>query len=255
MTLRQADVIEFPANPFVALADFLVLLILVLMLIIVERSIVSSGMVKRLAVRRLQVQLVTSCTADRASKLPRSAESRRRVLAAAYGPGRDFHEFWYDGDLQRFRFTGRKFFTAGSTTLSAQGRLVLRSFGELLKAHQGDRARPGHGLYKRVIVQGNADAMESSSSDPGGWRLSMRRAEAAAAELARAGLAGEWVEVSARGIYDRAADSDSGGAVPDSRELQATANRRIDIVVVYSGDNALEYSRTLREAPAGGAGG
>jgi flagellar motor protein MotB len=208
MKTAADEAIAFPANPFVALADFLILIILVLVLVLVQQSLISTGMLKRMAVEKEKQQL------------------RAALKVGATGTV-GIRQYYSDGDLQRFRIGGATCFDGGSAALKPAARAALARFGRLLMQRHGDDAAPGYGLFKRVEVHGNVDRGECPPDKT--WGLSLRRAEAAARALMHGGLVSKVLVVSGRAEHDRA----KAGRSPE--------NRRVDIVIVYSAQRVMEY--------------
>jgi hypothetical protein len=95
--------IEFPANPFVALADFLIILLLVMILAVVHQSLGANKVIERTAVSTLQDQLLKKCWS------PDDQSCQSLALRQAHARG-EFDETYRDGDLQRFRFKHTLFF-------------------------------------------------------------------------------------------------------------------------------------------------
>jgi flagellar motor protein MotB len=226
------DIIEFPANPFVALADFLMVLLLVLIMAIVHQIITNSRHMERLAV-------------DEQSKTLRGLAERNPALRAAMNRGA-FRQSYYDGDLQRFRIQGSLSFDKDSDALKPEGRRLLQEFGRVLAQQQGNPFNPITRPFKRVIVNGNADWSEGESDDPKlaerkVWELSVRRAEAAVIAIregAKPLLHPSLIEASGRGSYDPAMLLDSRNPDP---AVVAENNRRLEVIVVYSGEQTRKF--------------
>lgn len=219
---RLEQPLQFPANPFVALADLLMLVVLVLVLVLVQQSLVSTGMLKRMAVEKQQVRLNT-----RIMDLPATIKGAAPV-----------EQYWVDGDLQRFRIPGALCFGAGSADLKRGARASLNVMGLLLTQYHGTGAAPGYGPFKRVEVHGNVDRGECPSDRV--LALSLRRAEAAARALMQGGLWERVLVVSGRGANDPA------------KQGQSADNRRVDIVVVYSAENVIKRQTEEAAKPAYG---
>jgi len=228
------EAIDFPANPFVVLADFLIVLLIILILSVLQQSMASSGMTKRMAVASLQEQLKQECMQP-----PPEAQSLRKAY------GKEFWQYWVDGDLQRFRFRGDVCFNGRAVStipINSRGWQIFTFFGRLLKSRQGDTKHPGHGLYKRVIVEGHVDVSEAD--DEHAMSVSLARAQSVVQILRGAGVNPALLEASGRGGWDPAS-LPSKEKTPHQAHLD---NRRIDIVIVYSGENALTYLNSEREA-------
>lgn len=208
---RSRASVPFPANPFVALADLLMLVVLLLVLVLVQHSLISAGMLKRMAVERKQVQL---------------NDRILRLTVQAHGTA-PIEQYYVDGDLQRFRMPGWQCFDHGSATLKPAAQASLVEMGRILREYHGENAEPGYGLYKRVEVHGNVDRGECAQGME--WKLSLRRAEAAASALLQGGL------------YERVLVVSGVGANYPAKEGRSPHNRRVDIVVVYSADNVIKY--------------
>lgn len=214
MSQRRHESIEFPANPFVAYADFLILVLLVLILIFIQQSILTTGTLERLILERHQ-QSLTIQTTQRAGSL---------------GTAAPITLFYVDGDLQRFRIDGAHCFDHGSSKLKPEAAATLRRFGKLLREFHGKDAPPGYGMYKRVEVHGSTDLNECPKPDT--WRLSLQRAEQAGRALLQGGLSPKVLVISGRGEQDLV------------YEYPHQSNRRIDIVIVYSAKNVAKMETT-----------
>lgn len=157
-----------------------------------------------------------------------------------------------DGDLQRFWIDGTTLYrpVAGAAPnaapryeLTEAGKEILTGFGEILRARQGDTAKPGTGLFKRIQVQGNAD--RSEGDDNAVWVLSLGRAREAAQVLQnRGGIYPKLIEPTGRGCWDeRTATGATANAV-----VRAEQNRRLEIVVIYSARNAAQFEQEDKSA-------
>lgn len=233
--------ITFPANPFVALADLAIALVLILVLAVLHESVSSNRLIERVAVHAVERKLVAETADDNAS-------SPGRVLARATKNG-EFRQLWIDGDLQRFRIHGPLCFGPRSNILrpAAGGQVgvksILAAFGRVLSRHEGNLRDPGSGLFKRIIVEGNADPSEGD--DAARWKLSLARAQAVVAVLERDGhLSPEVIEASGRGSWDPAVVVQAGMS-PQQRTAAAAANRRIELVLAYSGVRAEQFLTRL----------
>ncbi|HLY64118.1 MAG TPA: hypothetical protein VKU60_01190, partial [Chloroflexota bacterium] len=165
MKARFQDVIEFPANPFVALADFVVVLLVILVLAIVEQNITNSSLVARASVASLQKEINATV---------------RKIAPPDLASG--IVERKVDGDLQRFRIDGANAFDPDSAILKPRGRALLIRFGQMLAECQGNPYRDDR-PFKRIIVEGHADMAEMGGQEDAVWRLSSERALAAISVL------------------------------------------------------------------------
>lgn len=235
MKRRLSEVIEFPANPFVALTDFLVVLILILILAILHQTVSSSRLIERMAISQLQQQLLTEISTQA------SGSSKTAILNKAYHQGQ-IKQTWVDGDLQRFRLQGKIFFDHGKATLSsAQAKQILTAFGEILRSHEGNLNDPGSGLYKRIIVEGHADRSEGDNGQV--WSLSLERASQGTSVLQQAaGLSPLLIEASGRGCWDNNTIVTHSMTPQQASDVTAD-NRRLEIVIVFSGERSMEYLR------------
>jgi len=239
MKRRVLDVIEFPANPFVALADFVIVLLLVLTLVVLHQSISSNRVIERLAVaiaqEKLQKSLRVPVLIDR-NDVAHSLKEDQLVLKHA------------DGDLQRFRFPGATFYGAEqSVTTSSAAQEALLEFGRTLASDQGDPHALGSGLFKRVSIEGNADRSEGNDAQV--WALSLARAQQAATLLQqKTNLAPGIIEVTGRGCWGDL----NLEATPDmslkTRARVRAYNRHLDVVVYYSGPLAREHQEEQSRA-------
>ena len=232
MKRRSLDVIEFPANPFVALADFVIVLLLVLTLVLLHQSISSNRVIERLAVataqEKLQKSLGVPILVD-SNDLTNSLKEDRLVLKHA------------DGDLQRFRFPGSMFYEAEQpVTTSVVAQAALLHFGAILASDQGDPHIRGSGLFKRISIEGNAD--RSEGDDARVWTLSLERAQQAAALLQqKTNLAPGVIEVTGRGCWGDYNLEVTPDMSTDTRTRVRAYNRHLDVVVYYSGPLAREH--------------
>ena len=235
MKRRKLEFIEFPANPFVALTDFLVVLILILILAILHQTVSSSRLIERMAISQLQQQLLSEMST------PSPEIAKDPILNDAYDKGQ-IKQTWVDGDLQRFRLQGNLFFTPSSTTIdSLRARQIVVALGQVLVSHQGNLSDPGSGLYKRIIVEGHAD--RSEGTDPQVWSLSLERARQGATLLQQtAGLSPLLIEASGRGCWDNNAEVTQSMSAKQMADVRAD-NRRLEIVVVFSGERSMQYLR------------
>lgn len=239
MKHRVSEVIEFPANPFVALADFVIVLLLVLTLVVLHQSISSNRIIERLAVTAAQEKLrktVGMPMLANKNDLPHALSENGLVLKHA------------DGDLQRFRFPGAMFYAAGqSRTSSTATGATLLEFGRALASEQGDPRVLGSGLFKRVSIEGNADRSEGNDSQV--WALSMARAQQAASLLQqKTSLSPGLIEITGRGCwgdYNLEVTPDMSAA---TRERVHAYNRHLDIVVYYSGPLARQHQEEQSRA-------
>ena len=229
--LREA--IDFVANPFVAVADFLMLLVIVLTLAILQQSVASSRLMERMAILELQQTLLKQM----------SDVHQKPSLRNAYSRG-SIRQTWIDGDLQRFWLDGNLLFRKDNTTVidSHRGAPVLAAIGSMLKRYQGNLNDPGSGMFKRVIIEGHA--ARGAGDDARVWTLSLERARAALAVIqSQGGLSPKLLEASGRGCWV-SPEIDRTGA--------ATSADRIEIVIIYSGNRAMQYLQgqaPLRPSP------
>ena len=232
MRSQRDQGIDFPANPFVALADFVIVLVLILIVTIVHQSISNSSLMERAAVASTQHELnvdVISSTGLRSLNLNESGNNRPMHRAE-----QDFAEIFVDGDLQRFRLRGALSFARGSATLTPEGKVLLSAFARQLAQRQGSPYHPETRPFKRVIINGNADVTEGDEKHV--WALSVQRALDAVAVLRQQGVHPELLEASGRGAYEPVLFPD-----PAQGEMVAETNRRLDIIVVYSGNISLHF--------------
>jgi flagellar motor protein MotB len=232
MKRSAPDSIEFPANPFIAFVDFFIVLSLILIVTVVHQCLNSSSLIERAAIANTQRELN-----EQVRQMSASASQGVKMTEPA------LKETAIDGDLQRFRLKGALSFAANSDRLTPHGRVVLIAFGKQLVLRQGNPFDNKTHPFKRIIVSGHASASEGNESRV--WELSSRRAQAAIDILRQqCGLHPSLLEASGRGAYEPALNE--GQAAPAQ---VAEANRRLEIVVVYSGNISLRYLQG-RGAPA-----
>jgi len=221
--------IEFPANPFVALADFLIILLLVMILAVIHQSLGANKVIERTAVSTLQEKLRNKCWSNN-DRLCMS-----KILRDAHKRG-EFKETYRDGDLQRFWFKQSLFFTSGTYTIGTErGKKLLIEFGRILAKSQGDAKNPQTRPFKRVIVEGHADRSEGTPEAL--WSLSSARANQAVILLySKSHLAPNHIEASGRGAWEPAK-----GARSVSPQIASQLNKRLEIVVVYSGRQSVDH--------------
>lgn len=221
--------IEFPANPFVVLADFLIMLLLVVVLAVVHQSLGTNKVIERTAVSVLQDQLNGRLW---------SADNRvcKSGMLRAFHERGQLVETYRDGDLQRFWFGYPVVFARGSGKLETQqGQRLLQEFGRVLASSQGNPRYPETRPFKRIIVEGHADRSEGSNEAT--WAISLARANQATLLLCKGTrLSPELVEASGRGCWVpvRRIAGNSGRSL-------AEANRRIEIIVVYAGRQSVDH--------------
>lgn len=212
------EAITFPANPFVALADFIMVLMVILILSIVHQSLSSSSLLERAAVDSAQQEL-------------------RQHIETRIGKSSGLTQTHVDGDLQRFLISGHLSFRHNSAEMLPESVQLLHQFGDEIAAQQGtlqaDNSRP----FKRIIVEGHADAATEKNAQGGLWGLSMRRAQAAVMILEQeCHIYPKLLEASGR-----------GGSIPLQRSPEqsaadaAEANHRLQLIIVYSGKVSMTY--------------
>jgi flagellar motor protein MotB len=224
MGLRFQDVIEFPANPFVALADFVIVLLIILVLTIVEQSITNSSLIARASVAGLQKEINSAVRQIAPPNLAHGIVERE-----------------VDGDLQRFRIDGANAFAPDSAVLKPRGRALLIRFGEMLAARQGNPYREER-PFKRITIEGHADPAEMGGEEDAVWRLSEERAACALSVLRHeTSLHPTLMEASGHGQYDPVMNR---GDAP--LPIVERSNRSLEVIVVYSGDIAIRYLQGRR---------
>jgi hypothetical protein len=239
------EAIDFPANPFVALSDFTMVVLLLVVLGFVYQSVSSNRLFERLAVTNLQSRLQTELSGKGADAASRSAACQQLFRGFAnntvVGKATDT-----DGDLQRFRIDGATLYRNTADPLppryelTPEGRQMLTGFGEILRNHQGDTAKPGTGLFKRIQIQGNAD--RSEGDDNAVWLLSLARAREAAQILQNeGGVSPLLIEATGRGCWDPRRLP--GQTRNNGSEERAAQNRRLEIVIIYSAVRAAQYEQ------------
>jgi hypothetical protein len=221
--MRRAyrDSIDFPANPFVAFADFILMILVLVTLGFIYQNVYNDEVIQRLAVQRLQGLLQKDFYGG-------LDDGQRRFAI----------EKFKDGDLQRFTFDGAYLYNKGvneeSSKLNNSGRMLLVKFGKVLHEYEGDSTRPGYGLFKRISIQGNCD--KSEGDDDTLWKISQARAREVAEIFQRdCKINPELIEATGRGSWDKSTLSSD-----------MLKNRRLDIVVYYSGARAVEFEKKIQ---------
>jgi len=237
------DGVEFPANPFVALADFLLVLLLIFALGYAAIKIGDESLYQRLSVERLQ---------ERMSRELHDAYSNSADAVVAGSWGKHVSLDYKEGDLQRWWIDGTLFYEQGSAFVGSKaGHELLVTMGKTFASVQGNADKPGSGYFKRIIIEGHAD--RSEGDDLRVWQLSLARAQEAALILQKeAGIHPRLLEVSGRGCWWPRAYP-SVGARPGTILAE---NRRLEIVVVYSPEGAQRFLRNeggLKSPPITGA--
>jgi len=210
------------------MADFLMIVVLTLILATLYQSVSSSRLIERMAVAELQQKLLKNMSSGDANT------PDAKILSDAFRNGQ-VKQTYVDGDLQRFWFAGTLFFNSqdSSKITLNQGVSVLTAFGEVLKKYEGDPSDLGSGLYKRVIVEGHAGRSEGDSDAT--WMYSLLRANSAVNILqSRSDLPGGLLEASGRGKW-------IASDIILRSQSETDRNRRIEIVIVYSGKRAFQY--------------
>jgi hypothetical protein len=230
MRRPRREVIEFPANPFVALADFVMVLLLVLILTSSYLSLTNSRLLERSAVALAQKNWNASIRSLDCNKV-------------TYANKPALFESDVDGDLQRFRINGRVCYAhPRDHMLSPDGHAALVAFGNRLAQIQADDKDLYSRPFKRIYVNGHADRSEGDEAST--WQLSLERAnEGAQILINECHIYPDLVEISANGTHKPAADTNN----PAEAHAVAEANRRLDIVVVYSGENLLSFYRRPKQ--------
>jgi chemotaxis protein MotB len=138
-------------------------------------------------------------------------------LRAALGDDARYLNILEDGNLQRLLFSDAILFESASDSLKPLGRRVLASVGDALRA----RAE-----YDEIQIEGHTDDLPINTTRfPSNWELSSARATAVVRFLEdQAGLLPK--------VFPMSAVGKSEFAPIDS--TQRAANRRIEIVLVYS---------------------
>lgn len=235
MRRRRSDAVDFPANPFIVLADFVITLLLIMILGIIHQSISSSSFLQRTAIDALQKHLMTELSGVD----PHNASDP--VLKQAFQTNL-IQRTISDGDLQRFWLNGKFCFDWRSSQITPGGQKLLAAFASVLSRYQGDRQRRGNGLFKYIIVEGHADPGEGSPVEV--KNLSVQRAQAAVQILKNGeqGLSPVLIKECGRGDLDRGNFYFNPVEMTKLSAADITLlNKRIEIVVVYSGKRALDY--------------
>lgn len=235
MMQRFREAIEFPANPFVALADFVILIVFVLMLSDLRQTILNGKLIERMAVTQAQSQLrqdmsgkgLVSLTENEKQALDQAFEKQTLTQPPAFAVG----------DLQRFRLEGRAVFRGPDyTRVSPDGADLLHAIGKILAAYQGNLDDPGSGLFKRVAVEGLASARDGAESYQ--WQVSVDRAQEATRTLMQGtNLSSKVMAVTGRGAWSDTADKPDG-----------PSNQRIEILIAYDGKRTLNYLKNLKSS-------
>jgi outer membrane protein OmpA-like peptidoglycan-associated protein len=220
----RSEAIVFHANPFIALADFLVVLLLVLIIAYLAQNLSSSSLAQRAAIATIQKDINVRMVSG-LQQVPRL-------------PADTFQEVYADGDLQRFQLRGDLAFDAKSWVLKTEGKEALSRFAAQIVRLQSN-PRP----YKRITLLGHADASEGSpgrSGEIARWDISQQRAREALLFLRdHTGINTSVLEVSGIGSNEDAVNP--GAATPHG---VAAANRRLDVIIIYSGDVAQSYQQS-----------
>lgn len=242
MRKRDWD-IEFPANPFVALADFAIVVLLILIMAFVYQSISTNRLQERIAIEQIQKNLLADCRS--ASKTDPDQErlydafQQKRIVCT-----------YTDGDLQRFWFDSSLFYSSVNPQPLSVGAAqkpddkwrVLVAFGKALARYQGTRRDPDtglyNGMYKRIEINGNADRSEGNDAQV--WYDSLARAQEAALTLQnQAGIHPELILATGSGCWAR-----PKLISPEiDHQPNALKNKRLEIVLVYAGQLAVKYAK------------
>jgi chemotaxis protein MotB len=124
-----------------------------------------------------------------------------------------------DGSNQHYTFADRILFESGQSTLTDEGKEVLKSIGGVLEAQVG--------AFSRIQIEGHTDDRKIHGSESGNWELSSARATAVVRFLQDASeLKPELLSATGYSQYRPVDTNDS--------ETGRARNRRIEIVLVYS---------------------
>lgn len=255
MKRPRKDAIDFSANPFVAFADFIMVTVVVVTLGFLSQVIFNKQVRERQAVTRLQTFLQTKVAeAEQDMAQTQKTTDPKHPLVARIRPKEPV------GDLQRFSFDGSIMYTPGdnSTTLTEEGRKLITEFGNVLHKYEGDKDHPGEGLFKRLSVQGNCAPQENPNKRPGDpgdpgdveqWRISQARSLQAAIILHKdCKINPQLIEATGRGAWDKSTIQQlPGSASPEEKRMARLKDRRLDIVIFYSGPLAVTYEKDLKK--------
>ena len=239
MNKRIWESIDFPANPFVALADFVIVVLLILIMAFVYQSISTNRLQERIAVEKLQNRLSQDC------RKPSTTDPDQERLHEAFEHNRIVCTYT-DGDLQRFWFDSSLFYQSGQPTAANPDKWrVLVAFGKALARYQGLKRDPDsglyNGLYKRIEINGNADRSEGSDAQT--WYDSLARAQEAALVLQKqAGIHPELILATGSGCWVR--PKPISPAI--DKQPDALKNKRLEIVIVYAGQLAVNYAKQIK---------
>lgn len=243
MKKRVWESIEFPANPFVALADLVIVVLLILIMAFVYQSISTNRLQERIAIEQFQKSFNTDCqkpsTTDADQERLHEAFQQKRIVCT-----------YVDGDLQRFWFDSSLFYQSGSVAIAPNDASkdkwrVLIAFGKALARYQGTKRDPDtglyNGMYKRIEINGNADRSEGNDAQV--WYDSLARAQEAALVLQnRAGIHPDLILATGSGCWVR--PKPIGNA--SDKQPNALKYKRLEIVVVYAGQLAVKYAKQIK---------
>lgn len=234
MTKSRRDVIDFPANPFVAFADFLVTILLILILAFVYETFFMNNMFERVAVQNVQNDLLNDLQRQPKTQPGQSADSissTQQQLSQAFRVNL-VQQTWQDGDLQRFWFDDSlSYANTGQSAEPPDHWAALIAFARNLANRQGTVSTEGSRPFKRIIVEGNSHVPSGSAPElaQAAWTSALGAAVKAAGIMeSDGGVDPSLIEISGRVNSDENEDKFGRRAV-------------LCIVVTYSGSQAGKY--------------
>ena len=210
MGFRMRDV--YADNPWASFADLALSLLLVFLFFLLLQFIANSKALERMQLERRQKTIVEAFE----QRLPREWADREIEVGV-------------DGNLQTFRFSNHILFASGEADLQPRGVAVLTTVADILKGHRF-ASDTGRELYTRVQLRGHTDDTPVGPSlqkrYPTNWQLSSARAMSVVELFVELDLDPRMLSATGFGEYQPVRPN----TTPEGRD----ANRRIDMVLVYS---------------------
>lgn len=228
----RQESLEFPANPYIALADFTLALLLVVILGYASAKAGNEALLQRVIVEKQQQDLLKAMNDKFVLPKPKHPVAiwNKEILCT-----------YQDGDLQRYWIDGRLLFPGGSTTVTRRqrGYWTLRAIGGVLADYdRKNRQRDETGSFKRVLVEGHASPWEGGELRK--MEISQERSRSVAAVLQESLLSSKLIEASGRGDrYPPRVPPKERAKLPKGLEP-----RRVEIIVIYSPGYAEQSSHS-----------
>lgn len=196
---RQTPEVE--QNVFIAFTDMALTMVMVMVLLVVLITLYGRIGWDNIQYKQAQGQVETEV---------RTAYAQRRIPAPYVNKGRNDPP-----GAQRWVFSQQNLFEPGSARLTAQSRLNLLQFANIVRAHQD--------LWRRLRIEGHTMPQQGAAEDD--WQLSAARAEMVARVFSGTG------HIPA---YKMAIAGRAGQNPLFSADKKNPANERVEILIEYA---------------------